>query len=301
MATFQMIPVSALIEPETPQRQESLYERIDELRDSIRTNGLQQPIGVEALPGNHYRIIWGHRRSIAVTQLQWEYIPAMVYEQGEADVDVLMGSENYHRNEVNYKEEALFYRRVFPRYPEGTIGMAREFNVSQKRIEDLLALADGDPLIFDKLVPGGLSLAQAKEISKFESPGYRLQAIERCLKAGASADVIRLWRREIQIQGMDRSSAEQQVSWNTPQPVQGNIPMAHCQIGNHEVILTLRKVYEICNEHYNVMLEGLEARGREIVLQEAGLWHHVIRLLKVAEGQEGNDDGTLRSGSTGGS
>lgn len=301
MPVFLQVPVVDLVEPENPQRITSSLERIDELRDSIRQNGLQQPIGVERLPEGKFRIIWGHRRSIAVTQLGWLQIPAMVYELGEADPDALMGAENYHRTQTNDMEEALYYKRILPKYPEGTMGMSRELNVPMKRIEDLLLLAEGDPDVFALLGERKLSMAQAMQVNKFASPGYRKQATEMAVRDGTSADRLRLWRRDVQRQGLDKDAEQRQVTWSTPLPGQGEIPMGHCQIGNHEVPLMLRKVYDICNEHYNVFLQGLEALGREVTLQEAGLYHHIVRLLKVAEGQGEVDNGTVRSGSTGGS
>lgn len=293
---YMMIPVAALVEPETPQRKETLLERMDELRDSIRMNGLQQPIGVLSLADSTYRILFGHRRSIAVTQLGWEFIPAMVYQPNEADGDKLMGAENYHRNAVNDAEEARYYARILPTYPEGTIGMARELNVPQSRIERLLLCLEGDPKCFEEMAKGNISLAQAWEINKFESPGYRLQAIERCLVDKIGGETLRKWRQDIQKQGLDRSAAEQQVTWATPQQPIGQEPMDNCCIGNHMVPLLARKIYPICHQHYNVFLQGLECLGRETTLQEAGLYKQYLRLVQEAEGEEPDGRNTIRSG-----
>lgn len=284
MATFQMVPVEALLEPLNPQREETLLERIDELRDSIRTNGLQQPIGVERTNENAYRIIWGHRRSIAVTQLGWSHVGAMVYEPGEADVDVLMGAENYQRANTSEKEEALYYKRILPKYPEGTIGMARELNVPQMRIERLLIIGEGDEKVFDALGRKEVSMAVAWEINKFKSPGYRAHALERAIKEGMSADSIRRWLKDLQAQGVDHSSADQTIQWKQPVAPVGNAQLVNCQIGNHMIPILDRKVYEICNVHYNIFLKGLEAVGREEVLQDAGLWRDFLRLMAQAEG-----------------
>lgn len=301
MATYQMVPVEKLEPPHNPQRQETLMEGMDEFRDSIRSKGLQQPIGVQ-VEGESYRIIWGHRRSIAATQLGWSHIAAMVYEEDELiDADALMGAENYHRVNTSDREEALYYKRILPKYPEGTVGMARELNVPQSRIEDLLMLADGDERVFNLLGERKLSISQAKEINKFSSPGYRLQATNMATRDGVSGDRLRLWRRDIQRQGLDQDAHERQEVWSVPLPAKSDQPMGLCQIGNHSVPLQLRKVYEICNEHYNIFLEGLEALGRQRVLEEAGLFHHVTRLLRVAEGEEINPNGPVRSGNTGGS
>ena len=287
MPTFQMIPVDALVEPANRQRSDTLLERIDELRESIRLNGLQQPIGVLALPHNQYRIIWGERRSIAVTQLQWMLIPAMVYEIGEADEDQLMGAENYHRNNTSDAEEAEYYARMMPREPEGTIGLARKLNVPQSRIENLLLCQAGDEKVFAAMRQRKISLAQACEINKFKSPGYRLQALERASVEGTSAYYLGRWRKEIQRQGIDQDAADQQANWSTPLPGATQEPMDLCTIGNHQTPLHDRKIYSICNAHYNVFLEGLEWLGRIRTIEEAGLLPKMMRLLREAEAEHG--------------
>ncbi len=286
MPVFAMIPVMDLLAPENPQRTETLMERMDELRDSMRVNGLQQPIGVTRLPDNQYRIIWGHRRSIAATQLQWTVIPAMVYEPSEANVEVLMGAENYHRTQTNDAEEARYYARIINQYPEGTIGLARELNVPQARIERLLTCLNGDPKVFELMAQGKLSSAQAFEINKFESPGYRLQATDRCINEGVGADIIRRWRIDLKRQGIDQNAAVSQETWGQKLQAAHNDQHVNCQIGNHMVPIQFRRVYEICNEHYNVFLEGLEALGKITTLQEAGLYPQFLRLLKIAEGED---------------
>lgn len=285
MPYHAMIPVAALEPPEHPQREETLYAGIDELRDSIRSNGLQQPIGVIRTTGDAYRIIWGHRRSIAVTQLGWSLIGAMVYESGEANVDQLMGAENFHRNATSDREEALFYKRIMPSYPEGITGIAREFNVPASRIDRLLTVEQGDERVFALLGEGKLTLAQAVEINKFEAPGYKLQATMRASEEGASAETLRRWRQDIQRQGLDQSAAEVQVTWSTPQTPVGAVPEDLCHIGNHSVPLMMRKIYSICHDHYDLFLKGLESLGKWNTIEEAGLGVELRRLLRAAEGE----------------
>ena len=295
MPTYQMIPVLQLVEPHTPQRTETLLERIDELRDSIRSNGLQQPIGVQR-EGESYRIVWGHRRSIAVTQLGWTVIPAMVYEADEPlDADALMGAENYHRTQTSDKEEALFYKRILPKYAEGTIGMARELNVPQKRIENLLLLEQGDQQVFTLLGERKINMSQAIEINKFVSQGYKAQAIERAVVEGLSGEMLKRWRKELQRLHADQNAAESQERWAMPLPAESDVPQAMCCIGNHEVPLNFQRDYIICHEHYNMFLQGLEALGRERFIQEAGLWRDYQRLLSVATGDTQHGGGSIQS------
>ena len=283
MPVYQLVPVAKLVEPLNPQRVETLLAKIDELRNSIRTNGLQQPIGVVALDDGNYRIIWGHRRSIAVTQLQWEYIPAQVYQPGESDEDTLMGAENYHRNQTNDIEEARYYERILGKYPEGTIGLARELNVSQSRVESLLSVLRGNPKVVDALAKGSISLAQAVQINQFNTPGYQLHALEMAAVEGKSAESLRRWRVDVQRNLQDQPGQAVDPAWDSKIDLTPKEPMDICNLGNHQVKLNDRKYYAICHEHWNVILEGLEYFGMCSQIKNAGMWGDMLRLVRQAE------------------
>ena len=287
MPTFQTILVDSLLPPHNPQRDETLYANMDEFRANIHVHGLRQPIGVQ-VEGDKHRIIWGHKRSIAITQLKWDTIPAMVYEADEQiDHDEAMGAENYHRTNISEAEEARYYQRIFPRYPDGTIGMARELNVPQYRIENLLGLIQGDPHVFALLAERKLSMAQAMAINRFEHPGYKLQAIERATVEGISGATLDGWRRALKRQGIDLSAPVDTSAWDQTILQKPTEPMDDCNIGNHQVPLLERKIYSICHAHYNVFLEGLECLGKWRTIEEAGLLPKLMRLLREAEAEHG--------------
>lgn len=292
MPTYQQVPVDKLIEPLNPQRQETLYDGIDELRDSIRSNGLQQPIGVVSLPDSTYRIIWGHRRSIAITQLGWSFAPAMVYTEGEADEDTLMGAENYHRRDINPIEEARYYERILAKYPDGTIGVARECNVSQQRVENLLGLLRGNPKVVESLAAKKISVAQAVEINKFNTTGYQLHALEMAEVEGKSAESLRKWRQDIQRNLQDRPGDVTDVPIHTPGPSAPKLPTDTCNLGNHEVAILDRKYYSICTDHWNVVIEGLEYFGMMATVKEAGRWGEVLKIIRQSKIDLGEVDGT---------
>lgn len=283
MPVYQLVEVSKLVEPLNPQRSETLLANIDELRESIKTNGLQQPIGVVALADGNYRIIWGHRRSIAITQLQWDFVPAQVYQPEEADEDRLMGAENYHRNQTNDVEEARYYERIVGKYPDGTIGLSRELNVSQGRVEALLAMLRGNPQVVEALAAGDISLAQASEINKFNTPGYQLHALEMAKVEGKSAVSLRRWRVDIQRNLQDQPQQAEGNQFLTPIPDVSTEAMDTCNLANHQVRLMDRKYYSICNEHWNLILEGLEYWGMINSIKQANLWIEFNRLLAQAK------------------
>lgn len=301
MATQGMVLVSSLVEPLFEDRQESLYENIDELRERIRTEGLHQPIGVVALPDGKHRIIWGHRRSIAVTQLGWEFIDAKIHQEGEIDERRAKVTENLHRNNLSIAEEARMWDYLLPSDPEGTIGLARTYNVPQSRIEGLLGLLRGDPDVWKAVAERGLNKSQAIAINRFPSKGYRLHALELAEREGWSAERIERWHTEKRAQGIDLTFEVvphniMEIDNSAPK-----VPMDVCMLGNHEVTLNDRKIWVICTEHWNLVIKGLEYNGQMTVLEEAGYLPEFKKLLRKAEAELNGSNNTGRDISTSGS
>lgn len=97
------------IDDELP-REES--EKVDELADSIRANGMMQPIIVRPANDGNYEIIDGHRRVIATKLLGRGQIKAIIrdYDDKQAQTFNIIG--NLQRKDLNNIELALSYRRA---------------------------------------------------------------------------------------------------------------------------------------------------------------------------------------------
>lgn len=100
------LPVE-LIDPGSNDRRTFDPGKLAELADSIRQNGLAQPITVRPMPGGRFQIVAGERRFRAVAQLlQWPTIPAIVRALDDATASAIMLAENLNRVDLNPIEEA---------------------------------------------------------------------------------------------------------------------------------------------------------------------------------------------------
>src|SRR3990170_826029 len=82
--------------PLQPRREFSENE-LRELRDSLRENGLLQPITVRATGRDQYQLIAGERRLRAAKQLGWTTIPAFVRDASNEQMLSLALVENLQR------------------------------------------------------------------------------------------------------------------------------------------------------------------------------------------------------------
>src|SRR2546423_1705597 len=110
-----------LIEPNPEQpRTRFASADLDELTQSIRANGVVQPIVVRQM-GGRYQIVAGERRWRAAQKAELRRIPAVVREVPDDQMLELALIENIQREELNPIEEAKAYRKLID-----NIGLTQE-------------------------------------------------------------------------------------------------------------------------------------------------------------------------------
>jgi ParB family chromosome partitioning protein len=106
------IPVNDLIQNPYQPRIVMTDEKINELADSIKDNGLIQPITV-VQEDDKYIIIYGHRRTAAHLRLGLEKIKAIVLDKVEhAQLAILPLVENLQRESMDPIETAISMKRI---------------------------------------------------------------------------------------------------------------------------------------------------------------------------------------------
>lgn len=110
-----------LIEPNSEQpRSKFTDEKLEELAQSIRANGVVQPIVVRRR-GGKFQIIAGERRWRASQRAGLQKIPSVVREVADEKLLELALIENIQRQELNAMEEARAYKNLIE-----TIGLTQE-------------------------------------------------------------------------------------------------------------------------------------------------------------------------------
>lgn len=85
-------------------------EKMQDLVESIRTNGILSPVLVRPLGNDTYEMVSGHRRMHAATLLQMEKIPAIIREMTDDEAIVKMVDANIQREELLPSEKAFAYK-----------------------------------------------------------------------------------------------------------------------------------------------------------------------------------------------
>src|SRR4028119_1655935 len=111
-----------LIEPNNVQPRTRFDEtQLEELAQSIKTNGVVQPILVRKTGGGRYQIVAGERRWRAAQRAGLQRIPSVIRDVPDDKMLELALIENIQRQELNAIEEAYAYKRLIE-----TLGLTQE-------------------------------------------------------------------------------------------------------------------------------------------------------------------------------
>lgn len=87
-------------------RKTNVTENLDELANSIKEIGLQQPVVVFEKPDKRFELIIGQRRYLACKKIGLRTIPALIVSiKNDTEAAVISFSENIHRLELDYRDK----------------------------------------------------------------------------------------------------------------------------------------------------------------------------------------------------
>ena len=148
-----------LIEPNLVQFRK-IFKGMEELTESVREKGVQVPIKVLQKGDGKYRIIYGERRWRAAAAAGLQYIPAIVVESGDCNVDEICLIENLHRENLRAVDEVMALREFKMRgYSEKQIALLT--GRSNPHISRAVTVAE---FLHDAIVGGFLTYDEVAEM-----------------------------------------------------------------------------------------------------------------------------------------
>ncbi len=165
---LRMLKVSQLqpgkYQPRTQMDQESLAQ----LADSIRAQGVMQPILVREVSPNHYEIIAGERRWRASQLAGLTEIPVIVRAIPDEAALAMSLIENIQRENLNPLEEATGIKRLIDEF-EMTHQLAAEaVGRSRTAVTNLLRLLSLAPSVQELLMQGRIDMGHARALLALE-------------------------------------------------------------------------------------------------------------------------------------
>ena len=150
---------------------------MEQLTESIRQQGVLNPIMVRPLDTGEYEVISGHRRLHACKKAGIEMIPAFIYSMDRSEAVVAMVDSNLHREKLLPSEKAFAYKmKMEAMKHQGTsrrLGtklrsdeeIAETAGESARQIQRYIRLTNLIPEILQMVDEGKIALTPAVELS----------------------------------------------------------------------------------------------------------------------------------------
>ena len=162
--TISTLKIS-LVDPKSDQPRKYFdKEALEELSDSIRENGLLQPILVREYAEGRYQIIAGERRFRACKLAGLTEIPAIVLDRDDKAAAQIALIENIQREDLNPLEEALAYKSLKEEYDMTQEELSEKVGKSRSAIANSMRLLDLPEEILTMVAAKELSAGHARTL-----------------------------------------------------------------------------------------------------------------------------------------
>ena len=172
-------------------------EALEELSDSIRTQGIIQPITVRAMGGERYQLISGERRVQASKLAGLERIPAYVRQANDQQMLEMALIENIQRENLNAMEVALSYQRLISECDLRQEQLGERVGKNRSTVNNYLRLLKLPPDIQAALRDQRLSMGHARALVNVDNVEHQLHIFGRILKEELSVRKVEALVREL--------------------------------------------------------------------------------------------------------
>lgn len=165
------------ISPNPHQPRKTFGEDIDGLAESIRCNGILQPLTVRK-ENDNYTLIAGERRLRAAKKLGFVNVPCIVMDITERNSAVMALVENIQRKDLSFFDEAEALSKLLDFYGMTQEDAAAKLGKTQSTIANKLRLLKLPVEIRDKITEYGLTERHARALLKLSDPQQQADMVE---------------------------------------------------------------------------------------------------------------------------
>jgi ParB family chromosome partitioning protein len=161
---------------------------LEELAESIKENGIIQPLTVAELDNGEYELIAGERRLRAAKKIGMEQVPVIVKRATDREKMIMSIIENVQRSDLNCVEEALAYYQLMNEYKLTQEDVAKKLGKERSTVANFLRVLNLPRPVIDLLQKEVLSFGHAKILAAVKD---REEAIRLANLAVASSWSVR--------------------------------------------------------------------------------------------------------------
>ncbi len=172
-----LVDQSAIIENPFQPRKVFDEKNLLELSQSIKENGILQPL-VVTQNGNKFELIAGERRLRAARLAQLEKIPVIIKRSTERDKLILAILENIQRENLNCVDEAIAYERLMHEFQLSQEEVAKRLGKERSSIANHVRLLKMPSKVLNKLSSGEITFGHGKILASIKDHDKLIELVD---------------------------------------------------------------------------------------------------------------------------
>ena len=197
--SLQWLPIEFLQRGQYQPRQVFNQEKLQELADSIKVQGIIQPVIVRKLAVDRFEIIAGERRWRAAQLAGLDQIPVVVKELDEKASMMIALIENIQREDLNPLEAADALKKLLETFAMTHQQLANAVGKSRASVSNFLRLLDLSEPVKTLISTGQLSMGHARALLTLDC-GIQLQLATKIIRQNLTVRATELLVKQTQFQ-----------------------------------------------------------------------------------------------------
>lgn len=212
------VPIERIVASTLQPRREFPEESLQELAQSIRENGIIQPLVVRETPDGHYELIAGERRLRAAKQVGLTELPVVTKVSEDREVLEMMMIENLQRENLNPIDEAEGYAELQRRFQLTQDAISKRVGKSRAVVANALRLLKLPARVQELLATEAISSGHAKALLGLSEARDQQRVAERIVQKKLSVREVERMVAEWGKTPMEPSETPAPGSKRTPDP-----------------------------------------------------------------------------------
>ncbi len=173
-------------------------DALAELADSIKKQGIIQPITVRRINAHSYQLISGERRLRASKLAGLTHVPAYIRTADDQQMLEMALIENIQRENLNAIEVALSFQRMIEECSLKQEELGDRVSKNRSTVTNYLRLLKLPPDIQASIRDGQISMGHAKALISVTDPGKQLYIHKHIIQQGLSVRKVEEMVRDLQ-------------------------------------------------------------------------------------------------------
>ena len=176
-AEIYNIPQAMIVPNPNQPRKRFDYDELENLAQSIRENGILQPITVRKREDKKYELVSGERRLRAARIVGMVNIPSIVINKDDKNSAMFSIIENLQRQSLNFFEEAEAIEKLVGEYAMSREEVAQKLGLAPSTVSNKLRILRLPEEMRFELARAGLTESHARALLMLEYDNQRARAL----------------------------------------------------------------------------------------------------------------------------